>query len=147
MSVQEIIYYQDDRVLITNTRAVLGGTTYPLSNIGSVTAVEKPPDKKSGTSLITVGGLLGFGCACFSLISTSTMGNDPLSNGMLCTIPSSIVGFLILIVGYSRNKAAKPDYAVLIGSAAGESPAYVSKDKKYIVTIVTAINEAIINRG
>ena len=63
-----------------------------------------------------------------------------------------IAGFIFTlglgtIVGVIWWIKQKPTYAVMIVSAAGESPAFSSPDKNQIFQIVNAVNEAIIARG
>jgi len=38
---QEVVYYRDPTVVITNARAILGGVTYSIANISSVRVVTK----------------------------------------------------------------------------------------------------------
>jgi len=58
-----------------------------------------------------------------------------------------ISGALIVGAGGYWGWSLEPDYHLRISSAAGESSALSSKDKKYIEKVVRAINEAIIHRG
>src|SRR4051794_14637987 len=41
----ETIYYENDELLVTNTRIVIHARTYPLANVTSVMDRRVPPDK------------------------------------------------------------------------------------------------------
>ena len=58
MSVQETVLYQDPRVLITNARAVIGGSTYAIANVTSVSNLLLPANRVRGIIVAAVGVLL-----------------------------------------------------------------------------------------
>lgn len=132
MSTQETIYYQDESIIVTNTRAVLGTKTYAMANITSVSMGVIPANRVPGIVLALI-GLAIAGCAC------SVVGKDAAS--------VIVFGLIVLGLGIAIAAAPKTRYVVKIGSASGEANALVSKDKEYIQKIVNAVNEAIIKRG
>ena len=56
-------------------------------------------------------------------------------------------GLLILVLGIILAILPKPAYAVIIGSAWGETTALFANDPEDICAIVNAVNLAIIRRG
>ncbi len=123
---KEITFYSDDRgVRITNTRAIVGTTTYSMANITSVSMAVKPANRTPGIVLAVLGLI-------FLAIPVSGI---------------RVFGVVLLVLGILIAVIVKPTYRVRIGSASGESDAISSKDNKYIQGIVTAMNEAIIKRG
>lgn len=127
---EEKVYYQSGDVTITGTRAILGGKTYAMANITSVSMGKVAANRVPGIA-IAVGGIAIGGC----------IGALSESGGMWA------LGAVFLIIGVAVAVMAKPKYIVRIGSASGETDALTHEDQDYIQKIVTAMNEAIINRG
>lgn len=126
---KEITFYSDVRgVRITNTRAIVGATTYAMANITSVSMAEKPANRKLGIVVAILGLII--------LVITYQLGS---SGGV-------IFGVILLGLGILIAAIVKPTYTVRIGSASGETDAISSNDKKYIQAIVRAMNEAFIER-
>lgn len=133
MSVQqagETTYYNDSGVLVTNARAVLGGTTYPLANVSSVAVGEQVPS--SAPMLVLA--------LCFLASLFCAFGEDTRVIGI-----SGLVIFGLLAFAAWQN--SKPSYYVKVGSAGGEQKALAGHSKEEVVKIVAALNEAIIGRG
>ncbi len=128
----EVSYYSDTAVTVTNARAVLGGKTYAMANITSVSMGEKPANRMPGIALAVLGLVIA---AC-----GGSVGGNQAGLGI-------VIGLLVLAAGIALVVMTKPSYIVRIGSASGEADGLVSKDKEYIQKIVTAMNEAIIKRG
>jgi len=127
---KEVSFYSDDKgVRITNTRAIMGTTTYAMANITSVSLATKPANRLAGI-LIAVLGLL-------VLWATDEL---DISNG-------TILGVIVVGVGILAAVLVKPKYTVGIESASGKSDAISSNKKVYIEGIVRAMNEAFIKRG
>lgn len=127
---KEIVFYSDDRgVRITNTRAIVGLTTYAMANITSVTMSVKPAKRTPGIVVAILGLLI--------LIITAELGS---AGGV-------IFGVIVLGLGILMAVVAKPIFTVRIGSASGEADAVSSKDRDYIQAVVRAMNEAFIKRG
>jgi hypothetical protein len=130
--VSEVSYYQDDAVSVTNARAVLGGKTYAMANITSVSMAEKPANRTPGIIIAVIGLVIA---ACLGLV-----GGNSNATGLL-------VGIAIIGAGVAIAVSAKPSYIIKIGSASGEGDGLVSEDREQIQKIVSAMNEAIIKRG
>ena len=125
----EETYYSRDDIHITNARAVLGGKTYAMANITSVSMAKKPANRTLGIVIALIGVIIA---ACGGIGDTSIW---------------IILGVLGLVVGIVIAALIKPSYIVRLGSASGESDALASHDQQYIREIVVAVNEAIISRG
>jgi hypothetical protein len=128
-SAGEIMLYSDRSVVITTTRAVFGAKTYAMSNIASITM---------GTKSSNVGLLFGIllflmGLMCIAINNHSLM--------------SIVFGLTFLGCGGLILYSLKTTYVVRIASTSGEADALLSKDEAYIRRIVSAANEAIIERG
>ena len=129
MASEETVYYQDEKVRITNSRAVIGDKTFAMANITSVAA-----EVTRGNYLLPV-LLLPAGLCTASI-------------GLLSDEQSIfVVGIIFILAAFAVSGQAKNRYSVTIGSASGESNALTSTDKDYISDIVEAMNEAIIQRG
>ena len=127
---EEVTFYADGRgVRITNTRLIIGATTYAMTNITSVSMRTIPANRVPGIVIAILGLII--------LIGT----------GLLDSSVGIIIGVIVLGLGILLAVIPKPKYTVRIGSASGETDAISSKDREYIQSVVTAINEAFIKRG
>ena len=124
---EEKVYYDKGNCKITESRAIIDGTTYPMNNISSVSTgvVER-----NGTNAYIFGGTL---ILCGFVI---------MYEGMF-----GMMSILFILAGglaiYAGSKL-KNDYIVKIGSAGAEKDGLTSQDRQLIDEIVNAINEAII---
>lgn len=116
-------------VTITPTRAIMGGRTYVMSNITSVTVRITHPRRAGGYFILFIGA-----CGCLAGLADQ--------NG--ATI---VIGLVLIAVGYLKGIAAKDTHHVYLGSASGEGEAISSHDRAFIDGIVDALNEAIVQRG
>tara|TARA_R110001583_G_scaffold175656_1_gene330297 strand:+ start:169 stop:540 length:372 start_codon:yes stop_codon:yes gene_type:complete len=120
----EKIFYQEPNILITNSRIVVNGKTYAMRNISSVGMSENPKlFLKIASTIMLIFGMAGM------YLKDYWMGTAAL-------------GIAIIILLNSRN-----EYAVVISSNSGDSNALSSNNKDYILSVVNAINEAIVYRG
>ena len=127
---KEVMFYLDDKgVRITNTRAIVGSTTYAMANITSVSPGRIPAKRAGSVWLIIVG------------VVTIVVGLIAQAWAI------DILGIALFGAGIWLAIVAKPRYTVRIGSASGTVQAIVSTDQKYIQSIVNAVNEAFIKRG
>ncbi len=129
---QEQKFYSDNVVAVTTTRVVIGGATYALRNITSVSMTYTPPKILGGILLLVVGLLLWLG----GFISIHSASPAPI--GVYLIGGAMVIGGVLLIV------TAKTSYHVNLSSAAGEVHALSSKNKAYIEKIVVSINDAIV---
>jgi hypothetical protein len=124
---REKVYYSDGAITITSTRAVLGGKTYAMANVTSVSIGENQEGAGCGCALLGVGALLAIGG--LSSADTAELG---------------VFGIVIVIAGFLWMNSRT--YVVRIGSASGEANALQDRSREYIQTIVDAVNQAIIDR-
>jgi len=125
----ERVFIETADVLVTSTRVQIGGKTYALANLTSVTMIAISPGR---CGLLMVAGLGVFVMA----IGVSSH----LDTAML-------FGFIVLAVAVILMAVAKTKYTVQIKSASAETNALWAYNRAYIGKIVEAIKEAIIARG
>lgn len=119
----ETTYYSQGGIDITNSRAIIGGKTYAMANITSVSMGVISPNYIL-PAVVGIAGLLMLSISDFRLF------------GLLALVGAGVLFYM-----------AKRRYTVNIGSASGESHALVDKDKGRIQEIVDAMNKAIVERG
>jgi hypothetical protein len=125
---QEKVYFSDDAVTVTSSRALFLGTTYAMANITSVSLAYKEQSAGCAISLIVVGSLLA--------INLLLLEHE--------TIPVGVFGLFLLAVGVLLYTKRSKWYIVRISSASGEANALRHHDRVYIQRIVDAVNRAII---
>ena len=125
---EEKVYYDKGNCTITESRAIIDGTTYPMNNISSVSTGVL---EKSGGTLYATGAILAFA-------GIANMEDNP-GAGLVFIIIGAVVAFM--------GTKVKNDYIVKVGSAGAEKDSLTSQDKELIDEIVNAINEAIIDRA
>jgi hypothetical protein len=124
---EHLLYQDASGGLVSTTRAVLGGVTYPVSSVSSVRVLTVG---KScwGPWLLVIG--------LFAAIS----GYGEKSDGLL------VFGVIALVAG-AAIVFGKPEYAIALTTAGGEKTALKSKDRAAIDAIAEALNQAVIDRG
>ncbi|MGA3282931.1 MAG: DUF6232 family protein [Verrucomicrobiota bacterium] len=130
---QEQRIYFDNVVAVTTTRVVIGGTTYALRNITSVSMTYTPPGVLGAILLLFVGIILFF--------IGEFLSYGGISPSAIITYAAAGIIVCGTIFGMCR---AKPTYHVCLASTAGEVHALTSKNKAYIEKIVVSINDAIV---
>jgi len=128
---KEETIYSDNAVAVTNTRVIIGGTTYALRNITSVEMAFTPP--RIGWPIL----FLLFGLFILLAAFMSLNGNTPARVGVYILSGAMIGGAFLWVC------SAKTMYHVGLSSASGEIHALTSKNKAYIERVVLSINEAI----
>jgi multisubunit Na+/H+ antiporter MnhC subunit len=119
----EVTFYQDANVTVTQSRYLTNSKTYAMRNISSVHIFEIIKSRKLPIIMIVIGVL------------------------MLLADNVRIAGFVVFAIGVALLFLIKNEFAVRISTNSGEANSIVSKDKIYIQKIVDALNEAIIHRG
>jgi len=120
MSSEKVIL-DNGSTIISNSRVVINGTTYPTANITAVTRRIKKEKKGWPILMILVGfvlfsdGMIGWGLASLAL------------------------GILLLL--------RKASHFLVFSTAGNEVPVFKSKDENWVVELEIAINRAIIARG
>lgn len=119
----EVTFYQDINVTVTQSRYVTNSKTYAMRNISSVNISEIVKSKTAPVLMIIAGVLMLFA-------------ND-----------IRILGFILLAVGILILALNKNEFTLRISTNAGEVNTIVSKDRLYVQNIVSALNDAIVFRG
>ena len=122
--------YSNNGVLVTQSRLVVSGDIYAISGITSV----KIKEKKKDFFL-----LFAFTIAIlvFTIIRFT---NHDYSISILSL--AIFVGCILWI-----KKIKEPNYILLITTSSGESEAFSTKEKQIALSIIEAINQAIVVRG
>lgn len=153
----EITYYDEGNVRVTNARVMIGGKTYSMANITSVSMEMASSGVAScfGVFLFLLGLIIAF-----LGFSAEAVGS---------TVGAIVFGLLVAAGGFFILRSNKPNYAVQIVSSAGETKAprvrcvpgnpipfvqivssagetnaLKSTDKEYIQGVVNAINDAMV---
>jgi hypothetical protein len=126
---REVILLQDADVTVTLTRAVVGGQTFALADITSVSLATIPPDRRGGY----IAAMLGAISLALGALLVSTVG------------VTAGVALLVLAWGILAQKRTK--HLVRVGTAAAQWDALWSHDLAHARRIVEAINRAITLRG
>jgi hypothetical protein len=121
----EKVYYSNGEITVTSRRAIMGGKTYAMANVTSVSMAQVQESAGSGCVLLFIGVL--------TLLIFSPY-------GMLL----GLIGICIVLLAIVLMSSSS--YVVRIGSASGEANALKNKDRQYIQQIVDAVNQAIIER-
>ena len=120
----EQIFLSRGDVSVSNSRFIVSGKTYAMSNVTSVKSGVKEPERGGSVILVLV--------------------------GLLCLLGSGwvfVVGLVLIGLGIMAWYGAKAHYLVILNTSAGENQALVSEDKSYIEDVISALNEAIVSRG
>jgi len=119
----ELTFYQDVNVTVTQSRFVTNSKTYAMRNISSVHIFEIIKSKTLPVVMIIFGSMMLFSDA------------------------SRVFGFILLAIGILILVSTKNEFSVRISTNSGEINSIVSKDRSYIQNIVNALNDAIVFRG
>lgn len=123
---EEVQFYNNGNVSITNSRFMVGSTTYAMNGVTSVKRGQTEPSKAAPVILAIIGVIMLFAAA---------------------TLMFKGIGILLVAVAVVWFRAIKPEYIVFLNSSSGESQALSSTDKNYIDDVIKSLNDAIIHRG
>lgn len=147
----EKIFFQQGNVLVSQFRLVIGGKTYVMRNISSVSTASdcliKRPSKILYKILIGIAFLLLLGTI------QTTFFYILIANGKIPLFYCTIIAILIIVIIFCFKKMSKLkpqyffSYFVRISTNSGTSDVLSSSDKQYIQKVVDAINQAIIYQG
>lgn len=118
-------------VVVSSTRFVVGGKTYPLAGITSVEAFTISAKRVPGIVLVALGVILLV--VLFQVVPSWTI-------AVGC-------GGILIVIGGAAAAAAKTKYAVRVATAGMQANALVSPDRQRVQRIVDALNQAIVQRG
>lgn len=119
---QERTFFSNGNVTVTNSRLIVDGQTYAMSNITSVAAASEKPSRVWSVVL-----------GVFALLLA----------------PSQV---WVLVLGLAAAAiwlwvSQKPKYWVSLSTSGGDKKAVWSHDQEWIQSIVHAVNNAIVARG
>lgn len=120
---EEKMFLEAGNVSVSNSRFIVNGQTYAMSNVTSVKTGVQEAKKGAGIFIILVGLFVFFG------------------------VPSILWGSVIIVFGVLAYMGAKNKYSVVLSTSSGENQALTSEDKSYIEKVVAALNESIVSRG
>lgn len=120
---EEKMFLEAGNVSVSNSRFIVSGQTYAMSNVTSVKTGIEEASKGVGIVITLVGLFVLFG------------------------VPSILWGIIIIAVGVLAFMGAKNKYSVVLSTSSGENKALTSEDKTHIENIVSALNESIVSRG
>ncbi|WP_395611028.1 DUF6232 family protein [Pseudomonas sp. B22129] len=120
----EKVFFNQGDVSVSNSRFIVDGQTYAMSNVTSVKSRVTPPDRGAAIIIAIVG------LACL------------LGRGSVF-----VAGLIALAIAVLVWRSSKAKYAVVLNTSSGEKQALVSNDKTYITNVITSLNEAIVSRG
>ena len=121
----ETAFLEANGLTVTNSRFVVNGQTYAMSNVTSVKQGVTPASKVGPIIMIIVGIMFMTGGEAGPLL----------------------IGLAFIAGGIAWWIKAKPTYSVMLSTSAGEAQALASKDRAYIESVISALNQAIIHRG
>jgi cadmium resistance protein CadD (predicted permease) len=126
---EEVIFYSNEGVKVTNTRLVVPDKIYAMANITSVSTKKIAP-KYHGVALLILVAALFF-----------VIGELLGSGGM------AGFGLVPLLGGIAWATLLKPQYDLRISSSGHESSVLERKDQAYVDKLVGAIQQAMVHRG
>jgi Family of unknown function (DUF6232) len=131
----ERVFLNEGGVFVSNSRAVIAGTTYSMANITSVRMGSTPPSQGCAILLLVMGLLM-------VLASLAAF-----AQGVGTGIVALLLGGGVTAAAAFWLRSLKPTFHVLTASASGETQALSSKDDQLISRVVAAVSEAIVHRG
>lgn len=120
----ETNFFNQGNVSVSNSRFIVDGQTYVMSNVTSVKSGVTPPNRTGAILLIIIGLFLLIG-----------------KGGVFIT------GLAFIASGVLAWINIKPQYSVILNTSAGENQALTSEDNVYIEKVIHALNSAIVSRG
>lgn len=121
---EESIFLNEGSVSVSNSRFIVDGQTYAMSNVTSV----KPGfiDIKRGETVFV--GAIGLACL--------------FGSGIIF-----LIGLVFIAAAAIYLMVSKPQFTVVLNTSSGETQALASEDKEYIERVLGALNKAIVIRG
>lgn len=120
---KERMFLEATDVSVSNSRFIVSGQTYEMSNVTSVKTDVEEAKKGAGIIIALVGLCVLFG------------------------VPSILWGIIIIMAGIFSFIGAKNKYSVVLSTSLGENKALTSEDETQIKKIVSALNDSIVSRG
>lgn len=123
---EEKIFFNEGGVTVSNSRFIVGGQTYAMSEITSIKSVKVDPSKTGP----------------FILIFTSIAVANKARESNIHTLPIILLFYLPLVIGLVWLFRLKPKYKIIWNISSGRVLAFARKDEEYIKNVVTALNDA-----
>jgi Family of unknown function (DUF6232) len=127
--VDEKTFFSSDGVTVTNARFLVDGQTFSMSNVTSVKAMEKKPNR-----LRPIG---------FSILGLIALANAAHSGEALYVF----LGLILAVVGIVWYTKQHTIYHVMLHTSGGETSALKTHQRKYLDSVMNALNTAIVYRG
>lgn len=121
---EEKIFFNKGNISVSNSRFIVSGQTYAMSNVTSVKSGEIK-GSQAGTIVLIVIALAFFAGGAFM----------------------KFLGCALFIFALYLATKVKNTYTVILNTSAGENKALSSQDKGYVESIIRALNDAIVSRG
>ncbi|QEY74667.1 DUF6232 family protein [Pseudomonas denitrificans (nom. rej.)] len=122
MSTDEKLFLDQNGVSISNSRFIVNKQTYAMNGVTSVKQAENKPSR--------LGPII---CALAGIIA--------LTNGKL------VIGGAIVAIAIVWLTLQKSIFLVILHTASGEVQALKSTDRKFIDSVINALNDSIVHRG
>jgi hypothetical protein len=132
----EHVFLDDSNIYVSNTKIILGGTTYATANITSVSKRFTPASKGCAIALTAIAALMTLG-------SLGPLFSKDFGTGLIMFL---ICGALAA-GGVAWLRSLKPTYHVILASASGQQEGMSSKDHDLVNRVISAITNAITHRG
>ena len=147
---EEKIFFQQNNVLVSQSRLVIGDKTYVLRNISSVSTASncsiKKPSKTFYKILVGIASILLFQKIITIGLYLEVNKEVPFSDYVKVVLYIGLIIFSIYTMSKLKTQYFY-SYFVRISSNSGTSDVLNSPDKSYIQKVVDALNQAIIYTG
>ena len=147
---EEKIFFQQNNVLVSQSRLVIGDKTYVLRNISSVSTASncsiKKPSKTFYKILVGIASILLFQKIITIGLYLEVNKEVPFSDYVKVVLYIGLIIFSIYTMSKLKTQYFY-SYFVRISSNSGTSDILNSPDKSYIQKVVDALNQAIIYNG
>ncbi len=144
---EEITFYEDERIQITGLRVVVDGVTYSTANIDGPSMFVRQVDRKNGIALV-VAGLV---CLLIAVVPVALLVGTLSTRTHFGALIFPLV-FIILTVGLGLALLnagrlslldARQTFTLVFNSHGSKIEALSSRDRAYVEKLVAAINQAI----
>ncbi len=124
MDIPEQQLFNDNDALVSTTRVIIGGTTYPLVNVSSVSL-------RASSVAFKYVLVVFFAIGAFSSLVSKSWGG-----AVLCIGIALMIWFIV-----------KVKYRLILGTSGGEKTALKSSNRDYMTRLKDAIDTAVVSRG
>ena len=131
----ERTFLRENDVVVTISRVIVGGTTYPTGNITSVSKRVKPASTGCA-NLFIITGIVMLTAAIGTFFAKSSS-----------SVSYFVVAAVAIAIGIVMLRAARPTYLLIFSAAGGETEALASTNQRMIDRVLEAINDALVARG